>query len=126
MDPESAQQLMVDVVEDATESLGGNWRVRSGPDYAEACELPDGDIGAKWTYFLTRAQTGDVSADVAELEARWRARGMALERLGTKTEPTVIGRGGDRTGAISFSVAPGLYVIQSASLCFPGNADDSS
>lgn len=123
VDSESAQQRMVDVVKDATESLGGDWKVRSGPDYAEACRLPGGDTGAKWTYFLTRAQTGDVSADAAKVEAHWKALGMSIEHLGTKTEPTVIGRGGDRTDSISFSIAPGLYAIQSVSLCFPGDAD---
>lgn len=124
VDPESAQQRMVDVVKDATESLGGEWRVRSGPDYAEACELPDGDRGSKWTYFLTRAQIGDVASDVAKVEARWREQGMSVDRWGTKTEPTVVGRGGARTDSVSFSVAPNLYVIQGVSLCFPGDADE--
>ncbi|PZF12625.1 hypothetical protein DEJ25_07790 [Curtobacterium sp. MCPF17_011] len=124
VDSESAQQRIVEVVDDATERLGGDWRVRSGPDYAEACELRNGDRGAEWTFFVTRAQIGDVAADVAKVEARWREQGMSVDRWGTKTEPTVVGRGGDRTDSISFSVAPDLYVIQSVSLCFPGDADE--
>ena len=119
----AAKQQMVGAVDDLTGRLGGDWEQGTGPDYAEACRLPDGDTGAKWTYFLTRAQTGDVSADAAKVEARWKDRGMSIDHLGTKAEPTVIGRGGDHTDSISFSVAPGLYVIQSVSLCFPGDAD---
>jgi hypothetical protein len=64
---------------------------------------------------------GDASAPSS---ASRTAQGTSVERWGTKTEPTVGGRSGDRTDSARFPVAPNLYLIQSVSRCFPGDPDE--
>jgi hypothetical protein len=124
VDPDAAKQQMIDAVQETTERLGGDWEARTGPDYAEECQLPDGGQGAKWRYLVTRGAAGDVAADVAATEARWKAQGMSIDRWGTADRPTIVGRGGGVTESIRLTVADGQYAVQGVSLCFPGDADD--
>jgi hypothetical protein len=124
VDADVAKQQMIDAVADATGRLGGDWEKRTGPDYAEECQLPDGSQGAKWRYLVTRAMTGDIAADVASTEAHWKEQGMLIDHWGTADRPTIVGRGGEETDSIRLTVADGQYAVQSVSLCFPGDADD--
>jgi hypothetical protein len=123
VDPETAKQQMIRAVDDLTGQLGGTWEQGTGPDYADACALPDGRGGAQWVDVRTRPSVGDVSADVFEVESQWRQHGMTIDRLGSEAHPTVVGRGGAQTDSISFSVTDDQYGIQALSRCFPGDPD---
>ncbi|MDN3478263.1 hypothetical protein [Curtobacterium sp. APC 4022] len=123
VDPDTAQRQMVEAVDAVTTRLGGDWRQRSGPDYAEDCTGSDGRVMARWTSFVTRTGNDGVTDEMPTIEHGWREQGMTVERWGTTSEPTVVGRAGGRLSSISLSVAPGLTSVQSVSLCFPGDAD---
>ena len=123
VDADTAQRQMVEAVDAVTTRLGGDWRQRSGPDYAEDCTGSDGRAMARWTSFVTRTGNDGVADEMPTIEHGWREQGMTVERWGTTSEPTVVGRAGGRISSISLSVAPGLTSVQSVSLCFPGDAD---
>ena len=123
VDADTAQRQMVDAVDAVTTRLGGDWRQRSGPDHAEDCTGSDGRAMARWTSFVTRTGNDGVADEMPTIEHGWREQGMTVERWGTTSEPTVVGRAGGRLSSISLSVAPGLTSVQSVSLCFPGDAD---
>jgi hypothetical protein len=124
LDADTAQRQMVEAVDAVTTRLGGDWRQRSGPDYAEDCTGSDGRAMARWTSFVTRKGNDGVADEMPTIERGWREQGMTVERWGTASEPTVVGRDGGRLASISLSVAPDLTVVQSVSLCFPGDADE--
>lgn len=124
VDSETALNQMIAAVDDATKRLGGEWHKETGPRYAEDCELPDGGQGAQWRYLVTRPSVGDVAKDVAGMEERWKQQAMTIDHWGTEEEPTIVGRGGDRTKSISLSVAKNLYGVEAISVCFTGDADD--
>ena len=123
LNADTAQRQMVEAVDAVTTRLGGDWRQRSGPDYAEDCTGSDGRAMARWTSFVTRTGNDGVADEMPTIGHGWREQGMTVERWGTASEPTVVGRGGGRLSSISLSVAPGLTAVQSVSLCFPGDAD---
>ena len=123
VDSDTAQRQMVDAVDAVTTRLEGDWRQRSGPDYAEDCTGSDGRAMARWTSFVTRTGNDGVADEMPTIERGWREQGMTVERWGTASEPTVVGRAGGRLSSISLSVAPGLTAVQGVSLCFPGDAD---
>jgi hypothetical protein len=115
---------MIDAVDDATTHLGGEWKPRTGPDYAESCELSEGEDGAQWVYLTGRADGGETNGDAAETADRWKAQGMTVKRWGDAARPAVVGRGGDEVDSISLYAYPGNYTVQAVSVCFPGNADE--
>lgn len=123
VDADTAQRQMVEAVDAVTTRLGGDWRQRSGPDHAEDCTGSDGRAMARWTSFVTRTGNDGVADEMPTIGHGWREQGMTVERWGSASEPTVVGRGGGRLSSISLSVAPGLTAVQSVSLCFPGDAD---
>lgn len=123
VDADTAQRQMVDAVDAVTTRLGGDWQQRSGPDHAEDCTGSDGRAMARWTSFVTRTGNDGVADEMPTIGHGWREQGMTVERWGTTSEPTVVGRAGGRLSSISLSVAPGLTSVQSVSLCFPGDAD---
>ncbi|WP_146244223.1 hypothetical protein [Curtobacterium sp. MCBD17_032] len=123
MAPETAKQQMTDAVDDITGQLGGAWEQGTGPDSADACVLPDGRPGAQWVDLRTRPSVGDVPADLAEVESRWRKQGMTIERQGSAAHPTVVGRGSAVTDSISSTVTDDQYGVQALSRCSPGDPD---
>ncbi|PYY37312.1 hypothetical protein DEJ31_10435 [Curtobacterium sp. MCPF17_031] len=122
--PAAAKQQMVDAVDDLTGRLGGDWDQGTGPDYADACALPDGQPGAQWVDVRTRPSVGNVTEDLPVVEAHWKRQGMTIDRWGSTAHPTLVGRGGAATDSISLSVADDQYGVQAVSLCFPGDADE--
>ncbi|ROQ06920.1 hypothetical protein EDF42_2092 [Curtobacterium sp. PhB172] len=124
VNPETAKQQMIDAVDEVTGRLGGEWKPRTGPDYAERCQLPDGEDGAHWVYLTGRADGGDPQNDAAETADRWEAQGMTIERWGKGDRPAIVGRGGGSVESISLYAYPGNYTVQALSLCFPGDADE--
>jgi hypothetical protein len=48
VDPGTVKQQMIDAVDGATSHLGGKWKPRTEPDYAESCQLSAGEDGAQW------------------------------------------------------------------------------
>jgi hypothetical protein len=121
---ETAQRQMIDAVDDLTGRLGGDWEQGTGPDYAEACALPEGRSGAHWVDVRTRSSLGDVPNDLAAVEGLWEQQGMAVDRWGSTAHPTIVGRGGDRTESVSLSVTDHQYGVQAVSRCFVGDPDE--
>ncbi|MCJ1713409.1 hypothetical protein [Curtobacterium sp. VKM Ac-2922] len=120
---ETAKQKMIDAVDTVTGRLGGTWTPRTGPDYAESCELETGDEGANWVYLTGRADGGDPEPDAAATRHLWKSQGMTVERWADPDGPAIVGRGGDSVDSISLYAFPGNYTVQAVSLCFRGDAD---
>jgi hypothetical protein len=124
VDPETAKQQMIEAVDDVTSHLGGEWKPRTGPDYAESCQLSEGEDGAQWVYLTGRGHGGDPEPDAAETADRWKRRGMTVERWGDADRPAVVGRDGGSVDSISLYAYPGNYSVQAVSVCFAGDADE--
>ncbi|WP_146234081.1 hypothetical protein [Curtobacterium sp. MCPF17_046] len=124
VDSVTAQRQMVDAVDDVTSHLGGTWKPRTGPDYAESCRLSGGEDGAQWVYLTGRTAGGDPERDAAGAADRWKAQGLNVERWGDAARPAVVGRGGEAVDSISLYAYPGNYTVQAVSVCFPGDADE--
>ncbi|MDK8172852.1 hypothetical protein QP735_09965 [Curtobacterium citreum] len=122
-DAGSAEQHMIAAVDDATARLGGEWKPRTGPDYAEDCVLPDGEQGARWRYLTGSELAGDPTADGARMADHWRAQGMEVVVRDSEDGPAVFGSGGDDIAGISVYAYSGNSTVQALSRCFPGDAD---
>lgn len=123
VDAQTAKQQMIDVVDDTVQRLGGEWKPRTGPDYAEDCVLPDGEQGARWRYLTGSELAGDPTADGARMADHWRAQGMEVVVRDSEDGPAVFGSGGDDIAGISVYAYSGNYTVQALSRCFPGDAD---
>lgn len=123
VDADSAKQHMIEAVDDATARLGGVWKPRTGPDYAEDCVLPDGEQGARWRYLTGSELAGHPTADGARMADHWRAQGMEVVVRDSEDGPAVFGSGGDEIAGISVYAYSGNYTVQALSRCFPGDAD---
>ncbi|MCS5487435.1 hypothetical protein NY588_09885 [Curtobacterium flaccumfaciens pv. beticola] len=123
VDADSAEQRMIEAVDDATARLGGVWKPRTGPDYAEDCVLPDGEQGARWRYLTGSELAGDPTADGARMADHWRAQGMEVVVRDSEDGPAVFGSGGDDIAGISVYAYSGNSTVQALSRCFPGDAD---
>ncbi|GAA3329853.1 hypothetical protein HP467_08105 [Curtobacterium albidum] len=123
VDVDSAKQRMIEAVDDATARLGGVWKPRTGPDYAEDCVLPDGEQGARWRYLTGSELAGDPTADGARMADHWRAQGMEVVVRDSEDGLAVFGSGGDDIAGISVYAYSGNSTVQALSRCFPGDAD---
>lgn len=126
-DPSDAKRSIVELVEHTTASVGGDWRVYSGPA-AESCERAGAAPGARWSYIVERtAPDGvDPAADVERVEQVWTEQGIAVERFeGGSADPLlgVRGTGGPVT-SIGFNAFPQRYSVTGVSTCFDGSVDD--
>ncbi|QSB22762.1 hypothetical protein [Curtobacterium sp. 24E2] len=124
VDAETAKRQMVEAVDDATERLGGDWRSRTGPDYAEDCVLADGEAGAQWRYLTGSTLAGRPQADAAQMTEHWEAQGMKVTRRDSSDGPAIFGDGAGKVSSISVYAYSGNYTVQAVSLCFPGDADE--
>lgn len=123
VDAETAEQQMIDAVDDATRLLGGDWTPRTGPDYAEDCVLSDGEPGAQWRYLTGSSLAGNPSEDGARMVEHWRGQGLEVIVRDSDDGPAVFGSGGERIASISAYAYSGNYTVQAVSSCFPGDAD---
>ncbi|WP_146240185.1 hypothetical protein [Curtobacterium sp. MCSS17_008] len=110
-------------MDDATRLLGGDWKPRTGPDYAEDCVLSDGEQGAQWRYLTGSSLAGNPSEDGARMAEHWRGQGLKVIVRDPDDGPAVFGSGGEQIASISAYAYSGNYTVQAASLCFPGDAD---
>ncbi len=122
-DAETAEQQMIDAVDDATRLLGGHWEARTGLDHPEDCVLSDGEQGAQWRYLTGSTLAGDPSEDGARIAEHWRGQGLQVIVRGPSDGPAVFGSGGEQIASISAYAYPGNSMVQAVSLCFPGDAD---
>jgi hypothetical protein len=126
VDSETAKRQMIDAVDDATEQLGGDWEARTGPDYAESCQLPGGEEGAHWVYLTGRIDGSSPTGpelDASATTDRWKEQGMTVERWSDPDGPVLVGRGGGSISSISLYAFPGNSTVEALSLCFPGDPD---
>ncbi|GAA1494777.1 hypothetical protein [Curtobacterium herbarum] len=124
VDADAAKQQMIDAVDDVTGRLGDDWKARTGPDYAEACALPDGAPGAQWRYLVGSSRTGTPEEDAQDAIDHWKASGLRIERRNSSDGPAVFAGGGDQIASISLYAYSGNYTVQAVSLCFPGDPDE--
>lgn len=124
VDADTAKRNMIDIVDQTTAALGGEWETRTSPDYVESCQLSSDEEGARWVYRVARAESADVEADAAAASDVWRSAGLTVDRLADSKGPAVVARGGDRVEMIRFFAFPGNYSIQALSMCFAGDADE--
>ncbi|MET3636819.1 hypothetical protein [Curtobacterium oceanosedimentum] len=124
VDADTAQRTMIDVVDQATAALGGEWETRTSPDYVESCQLSSNGEGARWVYRVARSESGDAEADAVAASGIWRSDGMRVDRLVDAKGPAMVARGGDRVDTIRFFAFPGNDSIQALSLCIAGDADE--
>lgn len=125
VDPETAKQQMIDAVDAVTGRLGGEWKVRTGPDAPEACLLQDGSEGAHWVYLTGRLKGSapeDPEPDAAAIRELWTTWGMTVERWAAPDGPAIAARGGSTIASSSLYAFPDNYTVQAVSLCFPGDA----
>jgi hypothetical protein len=121
---ETAKRQMVEAVDDATERLGGEWRARTGPDYAEGCVLENGERGAHWRYLTGSTLAGRPDADAARMTEYWEGQGMRVTQRGSSDGPAIFGDGAGKVTSISVYAYSGNYTVQAVSLCFPGDPDE--
>jgi hypothetical protein len=121
---DATKRQMVEAVDDATERLGGDWKARTGPDYAEDCVLADGEAGAQWRYLTGSTLAGRPQADAARMTEHWEAQGMKVTRRDSSDGPANFGDGAGKVSSISVYAYSGNYTVQAVSLCFPGDADE--
>ncbi|OII08615.1 hypothetical protein [Curtobacterium sp. MCBA15_005] len=120
----AAKRQMVEAVDDATERLGGEWKARTGPDYAEGCVLADGERGAHWRYLTGSTLAGRPDADAARVTEHWERQGMRVTQRDSSDGPAIFGDGAGKVTSISVYAHSGNYTVQAVSLCFPGDADE--
>jgi hypothetical protein len=120
----AAKRQMVEAVNDATERLGGDWKARTGPDYAEDCVLADGEAGAHWRYLTGSTLAGRPDADAARMTEHWEAQGMRVTQRDSSDGPAIFGDGAGKVTSISVYAYSGNYTVQAVSLCFPGDPDE--
>jgi hypothetical protein len=126
VDPESAQEAVVTMVDASAAALGGDWQIYSGPA-VERCTKSDGGDGAAYAYILVRGPTvGDPKADVAVLDELWSGRGITTETYqsgGTSPHLGIRGDGGP-TASIDLLADPRGYSISAVSECADGDASE--
>ncbi|MBT1609399.1 MULTISPECIES: hypothetical protein [Curtobacterium] len=120
----AAKRQMVEAVDDATGRLGGEWKARTGPDYAEGCVLEDGERGAHWRYLTGSTMTGRPDADAARMTEHWEGQGMRVTQHDSSDGPAIFGDGAGKVVSISVYAYSGNYTVQAVSLCFPGDPDE--
>ncbi|WP_027466450.1 hypothetical protein [Curtobacterium sp. UNCCL17] len=126
VDPDVAKRQMIDAIDVVTGRLGGEWKARTGPDYAESCSLSGGEKGAHWVYLTgrtSRVGSEDPEPDAKKVLDRWKSQGMEVERWADPDGPAIVGRGGGSIDSINLYAFPGNYTVEAISLCFPGDAD---
>lgn len=120
----AAKRQMVEAVDDATERLGGEWKARTGSDYAEGCVLENGERGAHWRYLTGSTLAGRPDADAARMTEHWEGQGMRVTQRDSSDGPAIFGDGAGKVTSISVYAYPGNYTVQAVSLCFPGDPDE--
>ncbi len=124
VDADTAKRTMIDIVDQTTAALGGEWETRTSPDYVESCQLSGDEEGARWVYRVARSGSGDNDADAAAASHIWTSAGMTVDRLADTKGPALVARGGDRVETIRLFAFPDNSSIQALSMCFAGDADE--
>ncbi|WIB26458.1 hypothetical protein [Curtobacterium sp. MCSS17_015] len=124
MTPERARDAVVDLVEESTEAVGGDWVLYRGPD-AEVCEQPDGRDGARFVYILEREGVDGTApaADISTVEELWEGKGITTERFvsGGVDPLTGVRGGGGPVNTIGFNAYPQRYSVTGVSTCSDGD-----
>ncbi|PZE37164.1 hypothetical protein DEJ31_08595 [Curtobacterium sp. MCPF17_031] len=124
MPPDQARSTVVDVVEETTEAVGGDWALYRGPD-AEVCEQPDGRDGARFVYILERkgADGSTPATDIRMVEELWEGKGITTERFASGgADPFTGVRGADGpVTSVGFNAYPQRYSVTGVSTCSDGD-----
>lgn len=118
MKPHEARDALVDTIHETAALLTVDGWKDTGAPGVQACDA-DGVAGVKYAYTYTAPAGGDHRGDADTVAAHWRGLGMTV-RTETDPDAVVFATGGPVQG-LSFSTAPGDYVISGTSLCVPGD-----
>ncbi|MGN7222896.1 hypothetical protein ACTHQN_08535 [Curtobacterium flaccumfaciens] len=126
--PAGAKKSVVDLVQESTAAVGGDWTVYRGPA-AEVCTRSGGQEGARFVYILERSGTdggGDPAADIRTVEELWKAKGITTERFESGGADPLTGiRGVDGpVTSIGFNAYPQRYSITGVSKCSDGDVQE--
>lgn len=119
MTPHEARDTLVKVVVDTAAILDvSGWKDGGAPDVGRC----DGAVpSVNYGYGYGTSPGDDHAGDAQKVAAYWKKLGMSV-RLVNDPVPVVFATGGPVKG-LSFSTAPGNYVIAGTSLCVPGDVD---
>ncbi|WP_144710326.1 hypothetical protein [Curtobacterium pusillum] len=94
--PEDARQSIIELVDAATQALGGEWNSEGGPRLGTCANERGEGEGVKYTYIKRRTDRGDRRRDIRTLERLWSDGGLDTDRFSTGggTMVGVNGRGG--------------------------------
>lgn len=125
LDPSTARQSIVDLVERSTAAVGGDWEVYRGPA-VEPCGQ-DVEDRVRYVYIVERAgSAAALERDVDVVRAVWRDAGVDVVETGTgggSTRVGVRGTSGPVT-SVGFDAAPDRYSMSGVSVCAAGNATE--
>ncbi|WP_146244169.1 hypothetical protein [Curtobacterium sp. MCBD17_032] len=122
--PSEAKKSIIQLVEQSTAAVGGDWAVFSGPAVRN-CGQPDGADGAAYIYIVERMDTegADPEADVAAMTALWERLHINVEQYhsgGADPIKGVRGTGGP-LNSIAFEADPERYSVTGVSECSDGD-----
>lgn len=79
--PENAKQGLIELVDAATDALGGEWTVEDGPRLGTCVNERGEGEGVNYTYRKRRTDRGSAEQDMVALERLWSARDIRTERF---------------------------------------------
>jgi ABC-type transport system substrate-binding protein len=117
MTPQEARDALVKIIVDTSAIVGvSGWKDGGAPDVG-SCDA--GVPSVNYGYGYGTQPGTDHLGDAQKVAAYWEKLGMSV-RVVTSPAPRVYSTGGPVQG-LSFSTAPGNYVIAGTSLCVPGD-----
>lgn len=125
VDPATAKQSIVDLVERSTAAVGGDWTVYRGPA-VEPCGQ-DVEDRVRYVYIVERAgTTTGLQHEVDAVRSVWEDVGMDVVDTSSGGGSTRVGlRGtGDRVTSIGFDAKADGSRIAGVSVCAAGNATE--
>ncbi|WIB26457.1 hypothetical protein [Curtobacterium sp. MCSS17_015] len=127
MKPSDAKKSIVDLVEESTTAVGGEWTLYRGPA-AEVCEQPGGGEGAHFVYILERegADGSTPAADISTVEELWKSKGITTERFqsGSSDPLTGVNGVGGPVTSVGFDAYPQGYTMTGVSKCSDGDVKE--
>lgn len=116
MTEQEAKSALVDLIHDSAAHVEADWSEALAADTVE-CDF-EGRAGAKYSYAYGAPQPNqDNLAAVQTIADFWRDQGLEV-KVDEERGPVVYGSGGPVQN-VSFSSAPGDYLISGTGLCFP-------
>ncbi|WP_144710322.1 hypothetical protein [Curtobacterium pusillum] len=122
--PEDAKRGIVELVDAATEALGGEWDVIDGPRLGTCVNERGEGEGVDYAYMKRRTERGDAERDIITLERLWSARGLETKRFSSGRGALIgISARGEGASSIGYSSSDlgGGDTVSGTSPCAAGD-----